>query len=350
MKDEFLPLLAEPGTGLSLDLEVGERRDGEIWDGSLRPSGAPSRVYPIRDGIPRFVPSDQYTGSFGLQWNRYATVQLDSRNGTTYSRDRFLDETRWNSDSLAGRWVLDGGCGCGRFAEVAADLGANVVALDYSSAVDAARKNLGAHPNAHFVQGDLLNPPFRRNAFDFAYSIGVLQHTPDPAAALRAVIGLVGPGGAFALTIYGRRWYTPFNAKYVIRPLTRRIPPKLLLAMVRGSMPALFPITDVLYRIPGLGRLARFAIPVANYVDKTGFTRDQRYAECELDTFDMLAPRFDAPMTVNEVRDALEDAGVDPHAVTFLTEAPVNVVGRTPRPATRSGRAPGVTSASRSAG
>ena len=36
-----------------------------------------------------------------------------------------------------GKWVLDAGCGMGRFAEIALKIGAQVVALDYSNAVDA---------------------------------------------------------------------------------------------------------------------------------------------------------------------------------------------------------------------
>jgi SAM-dependent methyltransferase len=328
MKRELLDVLAEPGTGAVLELEATEVRDGEIWEGTLRPVGG-GRAYPIRAGIPRFVPHDGYTDSFGLQWNRYATVQLDSANGARYSRRRFEAETRWTREDVEGRWVLDGGCGCGRFAEVAAELGARVIALDYSRAVDAAAGNLAHWPNVHCVQGDLLRPPIRPGAMGGAYSIGVLQHTPDPAAALRSVLGLLAPGAPFAFSIYARRWYTKLNGKYLIRPVTRQIPPAMLLRLVRGVMPVLFPVTDLLFRVPLVGKLARFAIPIANYVDKADFTRAQRYREAELDTFDMLAPTFDSPMTAAEVREIL--AALDVEDVRFLQEVPINVVGSAPR-------------------
>lgn len=335
MKEELLEVLADPVSGAGLDLVVTETRDGEVWEGSLRPVGGDGgAVYPIRQGIPRFVPQDDYNESFGLQWNQFSTVQLDSANGARYSRRRFEAETGWTRGDLEGKWVLDGGCGCGRFAEIAAGLGARVVALDYSRAVDAAARNLAPFRDAHFVQGDLLNPPIKRGALDLAYSIGVLQHTPDPAAALRSVLGLVAPGGSFAFTIYGRRWYTRLNAKYLIRPVTRRLPPAVLLRAVRAAMPVLFPLTDVLFRTPVLGRLAQFTIPVANYIDKADFTRAQRYTEAELDTFDMLAPAFDSPMTWTEVRDQLAGLGVEEYR--FLETIPVNVVGRVPgRPGAR---------------
>jgi SAM-dependent methyltransferase/uncharacterized protein YbaR (Trm112 family) len=328
MKHELLAVLAEPGTGAPLELHATETRDGGVWEGTLRPVGGSGRDYPIRAGIPRFVPHDGYTGSFGLQWNLFSTVQLDGANGASYSRRRFESETRWSRDDLQGKWVLDGGCGCGRFAEIAAGLGARVIAMDYSTAVDAAARNLAAHPDVHLIQGNLLEPPIRAGSLDFAYCIGVLQHTPDPREALRQTTRLLAPGGRFAYTIYARRWYTKLNAKYLLRPITKRMPPTLLLRMVRGVMPVLFPVTEVLFRIPRLGKVAKFTIPVANYVEKSEFTRAQRYLEAELDTFDMLSPAFDSPMTWSEVLDVLTGIGVD--EVRFLEKVPVNVVGSVP--------------------
>ena len=49
--------------------------------------------YPIVGGIPRFVGGEFYSGSFGYQWKRFAQTQLDSANGTTRSRDTFVEKT-----------------------------------------------------------------------------------------------------------------------------------------------------------------------------------------------------------------------------------------------------------------
>jgi SAM-dependent methyltransferase len=328
MRQELLTVLAEPGTGAPLELHATQTRDGDVLEGTLRPVGGSVREYPIRDGIPRFVPHDGYTESFGLQWNLFSTVQLDSANGASYSRRRFESETLWSRDDLRGKWVLDGGCGCGRFAEIAAESGARVIAMDYSTAVDAATRNLAARPNVHYVQGDLLRPPIRAGSLDFAYSIGVLQHTPDPREALRQTTRLLAPGGRFAYSIYARRWYTKLNAKYLVRHLTKRMPPGALLRVVRGVMPVMFPVTEVLFRVPVLGKVAKFVIPIANYVEKSEFTRSQRYMEAELDTFDMLSPAFDSPMTWSEVLGVFAEMGVDD--VRFLKRVPVNVVGSVP--------------------
>ena len=54
-------------------------------------------------------------------------------------------------------------------------------------------------------------------------------------------------------------------------------------------MPVLFPITELLFRVPRLGRWFQFAIPVANYVHERQLSMAQRYRWAILDTFDMLA-------------------------------------------------------------
>jgi hypothetical protein len=69
-------------------------------------------------------------------------------------------------------------------------------------------------------------------------------------------------------------------------------------------------VTEVLFRLPVVGRIFKFAIPVANYVGELNLTLRQRYRWAILDTFDMLSPAFDQPQTCSEVVGALSDAGI----------------------------------------
>ena len=325
MREQLMEHLAEPETGSPLRLVVTRSAGGRIEEGKLI-SESSGQTYPILRGIPRFVGAENYTGSFGKQWNLFRPVQLDSANERGYSRQRFEDETGWTAADLDGKWVLDAGCGAGRFAEVAASRGANLVALDYSSAVEAAGQTLSRFPRADVVQGDLLSPPFRAGTFDFAYCIGVAQHTPDPRAALRGVVRCVRAGGGrFSFTIYARRPWTKLSGKYLLRPLTRRLPQPLLLQAIEAAMPTLFPLADRLFRDPLLGRIARFVLPVATYVHTDELTREQRYREAVLDTFDALAPRYDSPMTWREVDDVFRTTGAA--SWHFQTKVPINVVG-----------------------
>jgi SAM-dependent methyltransferase len=293
-----------------------------VLEGALvSPSGA---RYPVVAGVPRFVGSSGYTQSFGLQWNRFARVQFDSVTGGTYSLRRFDAEVGWDASEIGGKWVVDAGCGAGRFAEIASSRGAEVLAVDLSEAVDAAQANLGHLGNVHVVQADLRALPFNSAAVRHLYSLGVLQHTPDPLAAARALVDFLPPGGKFAFTIYGRRWRTRLYSKYWIRPLTRRLPPATVLRGIERTMPVLFPVTSTLFSIPRVGRLLQFVIPVANYVDHRDLPMDIRYDEAILDTFDMLTPAFDHPVTAEEVEQALSGSA---GSLEFTSRVPVVVKG-----------------------
>ena len=76
-----------------------------------------------------------------MQWNYFSKTQLDSHSGFPISSDRFWKATGWKPEHLKDQWVLDIGCGSGRFAEIALKAGAKLVALDYSNAVESNYKN-----------------------------------------------------------------------------------------------------------------------------------------------------------------------------------------------------------------
>jgi ubiquinone/menaquinone biosynthesis C-methylase UbiE/uncharacterized protein YbaR (Trm112 family) len=224
MKTNLLQHLRCPKSGQVLTLEALEpasQEDSnpelEIMDGWLVSESGANR-YPIRNGIPRFVPESNYADNFGMQWNHFAKTQLDSHSGHRISADRFWEATAWNSAEMNGKWVLDVGCGSGRFAEVALSSGAQVVALDYSSAVDACYTNLHHHPNLHVIQGDIYSLPFAPNSFSFVYSLGVLQHTPDVAKAFASLPPIVR-GGASMRRLLRKIFEKPIAPKILVTSL-----------------------------------------------------------------------------------------------------------------------------------
>lgn len=323
MQRRLLKVLACPKCFGEVSCEA-QGRDDEIVEGRLECAGC-QQSYPIVAGIPRFVPQDNYAASFGYQWNRFKLEQIDSENGTKLSATRFYAETGWTKDWLKGKWVLDAGCGAGRFLDVAADSEAEVVGLDISNAIDAARVNLAVRKNVHLVQASLYEPPFRPGVFDGCYCIGVVQHTPDPQRTMRTLPRVLRPGGLIAITAYERKRWTMFYAKYLLRTLTKRVDKQKLLAGIQGAMPVMFPLTNVLFRLPLAGRLFQFAIPVANYVHERSLTPQQRYDWAILDTFDMLSPQYDQPRTQQEIEEALTAGGVG--ELKRLPNSGVNIVG-----------------------
>lgn len=309
MKAAHLDLLACPDCGAALSTESTVHDGPEIVAGTLVCTSC-EHAFPVHGGVPRFVPSENYAGNFGWQWNQYRQTQLDSFSGTSISRDRFVTSTGWTPDMLKGRRVLDIGCGAGRFAEVALDFGAEVLALDYSSAVDACYLNHHSHPRFSVIQGDVYHLPVRPEAFDYVYCLGVLQHTPDVKRAFRALVPPVRLGGALAVDVYPKLWQTVASAKYWVRPLTTRLRQDRLFRLIERLLPVLFPLSRALGRVPKVGRKLRQLIPVSNYAGIYPLGPAQLREWALLDTFDMLSPKYDQPQTARTLRGWFDAAGL----------------------------------------
>lgn len=309
MHISLLEILRCPQSGQRLSLEDAVERGGEIYSGALRSEDGLCS-YPIRGFIPRFVPATNYADNFDMQWNAFRRTQLDSYSGHPISAQRFWKATGWSPQEIAGRWVLDAGCGAGRFAEIALSAGAKVVALDYSGAVDACFANLGPHPNLHVLQGDIYALPLLPAAFDFVYSLGVLQHTPDVARAFAALPRMVRPAGRLCTDVYWKRMRTLLHAKYAVRPITTRMQQQTLFRMLQKSVPALLEASRMLAKVPVAGPFLKRLVPVANYAGVYPLDETQLQEWALLDTFDMLAPCYDSPQSVDTIKRWMADAGL----------------------------------------
>lgn len=312
MKLELLSRLRCPRSGqpLSLQSETPSQTAGDEVESGWLVSADGQQRYSIRGSIPRFVPESNYADNFGIQWNHFAKTQLDSHSGRPISADRFWRATGWRPENLRGQWVLDVGCGSGRFAEVALAAGAHVAALDYSSAVDACYTNLKHHPNLHVVQGDIYALPFAPESFPFVYSLGVLQHTPNVARAFAALPPMLADGGRLCVDYYEKSFKSLLLPKYWLRPITTRLPKLQLFAALERLVPMMLPISRALARVPAMGELLKRVVPVANYDGIYPLTEPQLREWALLDTFDMLAPAYDQPQTAATARRWLVQAGL----------------------------------------
>ncbi len=300
MNRALTEILCCPLCGHDLTLHVTEEVDGDVVSGELACDSCQSG-YPVLRSVPRFVPADNYARNFGYQWNRFRQTQLDSNVGQPISRQRFLRESGWQPDDLRGKVVLDVGCGAGRFAEVALSSGARLVAVDYSSAVDACWTNLGPDPNLDIIQADMRSLPLRREQFDYVYCFGVLQHTPDVRQSLLSLPPMLRPGGRLAVDLYpktGKEWLWP---KYWLRPFTKKVDEARLLRVIEVAAPPLLKVSDLLSRVPVVGRRLRYLVPVVNYRGLQPLNDTQVLEFGILDTLDMLAPAHDHPQTVETV-------------------------------------------------
>lgn len=175
------------------------------------------RVYPIRDGVPRMMPSGVEDGPP----SSHADTVVDGGRPEWETNFQELIAPMEPSQFI-GKLVLDAGGGFGRHAFFAARYGAEVVCLDTGpDTVAAAQRNLGYLARTHVVQGCIYNPPFREETFDLTYCLGVLHHLKDPRAAFRTLGSTVKPGGRLSLFVYGPRQGLTLAASNALRAVTK---------------------------------------------------------------------------------------------------------------------------------
>ncbi len=255
----FLDLLACPICHGDLVLSDGAPEDdGHVMVGELRCGGC-GQIFPIRGGIPRLLPDptqrsaqrDETAHRFGYEWNEFSDFDLaeEVASMATWFQPRALED-------LAGRTVLDAGCGMGRHAVLAVKHGASrVVGVDLGTAVEASFANTRHLPEVCIVQGDIYHPPLARGAFDAAYSLGVLHHLPDPARGFRALAPALADDGWFQLWLYGREgngWI--LYAANPVRRITARLPLGLLkLLCVALTIPVVL-AARLAHAVPAVGK------------------------------------------------------------------------------------------------
>ncbi|WP_287799773.1 class I SAM-dependent methyltransferase [Acidiphilium sp.] len=107
---------------------------------------------------------------------------------------------------VAGRAVLDLGCGDGKLAVRLAALGARVVGLDSDPAMlrAAASRAAAAGVGVDFAAGRAQTLPFPDRRFDVVVAVTVLCFVPDAEAAFREIARVLRPGGAVVIGELGR--------------------------------------------------------------------------------------------------------------------------------------------------
>ena len=250
MKDRLLIYVACPACQGSLDLDGAVQRDGpEIMTGQLKCSGC-DRKYPIAGGVPRFANLAEVgeekaatAAGFGWEWKQF--TQHDQKYGDQLLG--WLNPVR--PDFFRDKVVLDGGCGKGRHLMLAAEWGVlDVVGIDLSEAVDTAFAATRGADNVHVVQGDICRLPFRP-VFDYAFSVGVLDHLGSPVEGFQSLASKVKPGGHVSAWVYGaenNQWITG-----LINPVrvhfTSRLHPRTLFHISKLPTAVLFLATKLIY-------------------------------------------------------------------------------------------------------
>jgi len=270
----------------------------------------------VVDGALRIVKDENYTDSFGFQWNKFIKTQIDREaKNSSFSRSRFFATTHWDKEDLSSKDVLEVGSGAGRFSQVILkETKANLYSIDYSDAVTANYKNNGHYgERLKLFQASIYEMPFPDNSFDKVFCLGVLQHTPDFRRSIKCLIGKTKPGGEVVVDFYPiNGWWTKINAKYFLRPISKKMKHEKLLALIEKNVGWLMKLYFFFDKIK-MGKIVNRFLPICD-INGTlpGNLSTQELKEWAiLDTFDMFSPEHDHPQKISTVRKWFEEFGVE---------------------------------------
>lgn len=303
-----------------------EEKNGEVLTGVLRCSCA--MLYPILEGVPRFlegginafpdffsqhrealahicggplhskatasaVANDDYDNirkSFSAEWGFFEYGGDNTWGWPIEERKQIvLDELRMTREELAGKVLLDAGCGNGTLTAALSDLGPDVVGIDLNDGLAAAYRNkasYGARASNHveYIQANVVNPPLKDGIFDVVYSSGVIHHTPSSKTAFDSLVRMTKKGGRLYIWVYGKR-ALPVRAFWWC-----------------GERLKMFLSYKALLRVCCF--IAPFYKLTATILNSLGIMKFRRRTvrEVAIDIFDGFAPRFNHWHTEEELR------------------------------------------------
>jgi ubiquinone/menaquinone biosynthesis C-methylase UbiE len=138
---------------------------------------------------------------FGEEWDSFDQTALDEVEWHELF-ERYFAIFPWSS-LPAHAEGFDLGCGSGRWAAGVVERVGTLNCIDPSDkALDVCRRRLQASYNARFHHASVDAIPLPDGSQDFGYSLGVLHHIPDTAAAMADCVRKLKPGAPFLVYLY----------------------------------------------------------------------------------------------------------------------------------------------------
>jgi len=329
MKEDLIEVIACPSCHKMPELtqfenSSGNQPGGVVNAGVLKCSCG--KAYPVIDGVPRMIEKgleafpdfiaknreqlaalavnvpatnppekqeDDYENirkSFSQEWGIF-DYDSDKTWGWTLDERKqvFLGDVNRKPAELFGKKLLDAGCGNGTLTAALSSFGMEIVGLDLNDGLGRAYENRKKYAKdaerlVQYVQGNLVTPPLRREAFDLIYSSGVIHHTPSSKVTFASLVPLLRKGGRMYVWVYGRRGLLVRLFFAFGRFLRQNVSLKTLMNFCRLLAPPYWLCASLLN-----------AFGIMKFRSRT--TR-----EITLDLFDAFAPKFNHHHSEEEVR------------------------------------------------
>lgn len=256
--------------------------------------------------------------NFGFEWSRFDQTSVDDAELREYF-EKYFRVFPW--EALPADAVgFDAGCGSGRWAMFVAPRVRQLVCLDASAeAAGVARRNLRRISNCAVAVATVDGMPIQDSSMDFGYSLGVLHHVPDTAAALHSCARKLKPGAPFLVYLYYALdsrslpyrvlWYLSDYLRNGISSLPAK--PRALAADFL-ALTVYWPLSRLAHVVDAMGGNGR-SLPL-------GFYRNSSLAVLRNDSLDRFGTPVEKRFSKQQILQMLGEAGFE--RVTFSGDPP----------------------------
>jgi SAM-dependent methyltransferase len=255
--------------------------------------------------------------SFGDEWSRFDQTAMSDDEANAIFEEYFA-VFPWQSlpEHAIG---FDMGCGSGRWARLMAPKVGHLHCIEPSAALVVARKALSNIGNVSFHEASVDDEALPAGSQDFGYSLGVLHHIPDTAAAIESCVSMLKPGAPFLLYLYYALDNRPvlFRAVWrmsnAIRTLINRLPAGLKHAVTDAiALLVYFPLA-LLSRM-----FERLGFDVSNI--PLSYYRNHSWYTMRTDSRDRFGTPLEQRFTKAQIVDMMQAAGLS--RIVFSDKAP----------------------------
>ena len=244
---------------------------------------------------------------FGEEWLKFNDFTEDGIKEAAEEYFDIIDERIVNKNT----YVLDIGCGTGRWTKYLSSKAGFIEAVDPSNAIFAADELLSKIENIRLTKASIDTLPFADDTFDFAMSVGVLHHIPDTQQAMNDCVKKIKAGGYFYVYLYynldkrGFIFKVLFKLTDVVRSFVSKLPGKLK-KIVCDALAVIIYMPLILWVrflvLIGLRKIAKF-MPLSAYNNKSFFI-------IRNDALDRFGTRLEHRFSEKEVYEMMNKSGL----------------------------------------